>query len=79
MSLDGPDGAWAVVWQTAWDSSRDASEFRKAAELAMRDLDGSNQILDASIAGDLADPVLALVADAPATLQHVRSALGLKE
>ena len=20
VSLDGPDGAWAVVWQTAWDS-----------------------------------------------------------
>ena len=79
VSLDGPDGAWAVVWQTAWDSGRDASEFSDAAVAAMRDLDGESDVLDASIVGDLSDPVLVLIADGRSTLQEVRTALGLEE
>ncbi len=31
VSLDGPDGAWAVVWQTDWDTKNDQKEFRQAA------------------------------------------------
>jgi hypothetical protein len=79
VSLDGPDGAWAIVWQTAWDSESDAREFSDAAAAAMRDLDGASDVLDASIVGDLADPVLVLVADSRTTLQDVRTALGLEE
>jgi hypothetical protein len=79
VSLDGPEGAWAVAWQTAWDSGRDAREFSDAAVAAMRDLDGEHDVLDASIVGDLSDPVLVLVADSRSTLQEVRTALGLEE
>jgi hypothetical protein len=79
MSLDGPDGTWAVVWQTSWDSGPDAREFREAAVAAMRDLDGASDVLDASIVGDLADPVLVLVADGRSTLEQVRTTLGLEE
>jgi hypothetical protein len=79
VSLDGPDGAWAVVWQTAWDSGRDAQEFRDAAVAAMRDLDGASDVLEASIVDDLADPILVLVADGRSTLDLVRTALGLEE
>jgi hypothetical protein len=78
VSLDGPDGAWAVVWQTAWDSDGDAREFRDAALAAMRDLDGASDVIDASISGDLADPMLVLVADGRSTLDSVRTALGLE-
>jgi hypothetical protein len=79
LSLEGPDGAWAVVWQTAWDSGRDAREFSDAAVAAMRDLDGASDVLAASIVADLSDPVLVLVADSRSTLQKVRTALGLEE
>jgi hypothetical protein len=27
VTLDGPDGTWALVWQTAWDTHEDAIEF----------------------------------------------------
>ena len=78
VSLDGPGDAWAVVWQTDWDSDGDAREFRDAAVAAMRDLDGASDVMDASISGDLAAPVLVLVADSRSTLDSVRSALGLE-
>ena len=78
VSLDGPDGAWAVVWQTDWDSDRDAREFRDAAVAAMRDLAGASDVIDASISGDLAAPMLVLVADSRSTLDGVRTALGLE-
>ncbi|HET7471880.1 MAG TPA: hypothetical protein VFJ71_02035 [Candidatus Limnocylindrales bacterium] len=28
--LDGPNGSWAVVFETAWDTAKDAGEFQKA-------------------------------------------------
>ena len=63
VSLDGPDGSWAVVWQTAWDSGDDADEFSAAADAAMSDLDGAHAVLPgADIAGGLDAPVLVLVA-----------------
>jgi hypothetical protein len=78
VSLDGPDGAWAVVWQTAWDSGRDAREFRDAAEAAMEDLAGASDVIGASISGDLSAPMLVLVADGRTTLADVRAALSLE-
>ena len=77
VSLDGPDGTWAVVWQTDWDSAADATEFRRAARAAMRDLPGANEASNADIAGGLSSPVLILVSDGEETLGAVRSALGL--
>ncbi|MFV2062733.1 MAG: hypothetical protein ACC726_04365 [Chloroflexota bacterium] len=77
VSLDGPDGAWAVVWQSDWDTDADAREFRKAARDAMQDLPGAHSVADADIAGGLSSPVLVLVADGEGTMGAVRSALGL--
>ena len=31
-SYNGPNGSWAVVWETAWDSAADADEFLAAAQ-----------------------------------------------
>ena len=77
VSLDGPDGAWAVVWQTDWDSKTDQREFRKAAKDAMKDLPGAHSVSNADISGGLSSPVLVLVADSKATQGAVRAALGL--
>ena len=77
VSLDGPDGAWAVVWQTDWDSEQDQNEFRKAARAAMEDLPGAHMANDTDVVGGLSSPVLVLVADSKATLNTLREALGL--
>jgi hypothetical protein len=77
-SLDGPDGTWAVVWQTDWDSPEDADEFAAAAEAAMADLDSRHAVLrGADIAGGLAAPVLLVIASDQATLDQVGQALGV--
>gem|GEM_PF-440069 len=77
LSLDGPDGAWAVVWQTDWDSADDQKEFRKAARDAMKDLPGAHSATNADIAGGLSSPVLVLVADSEGTLDALEVGLGL--
>jgi hypothetical protein len=77
VSLDGPDGAWAVVWQTDWDSQKDRNEFRKAARAAMKDLPGTHVAIDADVVGGLSSPVLVLVTDGEATMQALRGALDL--
>jgi hypothetical protein len=77
VSLDGPEGAWGVVWQTDWDSARDQKEFRQAAKAAMDDLAGAHAVSDADVVGGLSSPVLVLVADSKATLRALRGALGL--
>ncbi|MBA3852495.1 MAG: hypothetical protein H0X59_09055 [Chloroflexi bacterium] len=75
ISLNGPDGAWAVVWQTAWDSDADAGEFSAAAEAAMDDLAFPHQIDASSAVTGLDDPMLVLVASDAAILETVRAAL----
>ena len=77
VSVDGPAGAWAVVWQTAWDSKSDQAEFRKAAKDAMKDLPGVHSATNADVVGGLSSPVLVLVADGEATLGILEDALGL--
>lgn len=76
-SLDGPAGAWAVVWQTAWDSAADQKEFRTTARKVMRDLPGAHRATNADVVGGLSSPVLVLVADSDATLGALENALGL--
>ena len=76
-SLDGPDGAWAVVWQTDWDSKVDQKEFRSTARKVMKDLPGAHSATNADIAGGLSSPVLVLVADSDATLGTLEDALGI--
>jgi hypothetical protein len=77
VSLDGPDGAWAVVWQTAWDTRADAKEFIEAARDAVEDLPGAKAVSDEDVTGGLSSPGLVLVADSEATLDLVEGALGL--
>ena len=77
ISLAGPDGTWAIVWQTDWDSAEDAGQFASAAASVMVDLPGARSVDQAAIAGGLAAPVLVLVASDDATLATVRAALGL--
>jgi len=77
ISLDGPDGAWAVVWQTDWDSKDDQKEFRKAAKDSMKDLPGAHGVTNADVVGGLSSPVLVLVADSELTLDAIEVGLGL--
>ncbi len=77
VSLDGPGEAWAVVWQTEWDSRADAKEFRDAAREVVRDLPGAQAILNADVGGGLSSPVLVLLADGDTTLETVKTTLGL--
>ena len=77
VSLDGPAGSWALVWQTDWDSGNDQAEFRKTAKDVMKDLPGAHRASNADIVGGLSSPVLVLVADGDATLGALEEALGL--
>ena len=77
ISLDGPEGAWAVVWQTDWDSKTDQQEFRSTAKKVMKDLPGAHSASNADVVGGLSSPVLVLVADSDATLGTLEDALGL--
>ncbi len=77
VSLDGPDGSWAVVWQTDWDSKSDQAEFRSTAKGVMEDLPGAHRVSNADIVGGLSSPVLVLVADGDATMGALEVALGL--
>lgn len=77
--LQGPQGAWAIVWQTTWDSEVDALEFAGAANVVMADLEGRPVAsLGIDITTDrLAHPVLVIVADSDPTYQTVAAALEL--
>ena len=77
VSLDGPDDAWAVVWQSEWDTKADQEEFRRAARQAMEDLPGAHAVTNADITGGLSSPVLVLVADSEGTLGALEAGLGL--
>ncbi|MFL5651397.1 MAG: hypothetical protein ACJ777_08945 [Chloroflexota bacterium] len=43
--LEGPDGAWATVMQTVWDSDADAAAFETAATTALEKSPGVAQVL----------------------------------
>lgn len=80
-TLDGPRGAWAVVWQTAWDSPADAAEFASAARAAMPGWADVHSVhegisVDPVVAGG--EAVLLLLADRPTTLRAVQRELELR-
>lgn len=77
VSLEGPEGAWAVVWQTAWDADREADEFMAAAKRTLKDLPGASLIVAHDIVGDTPSPVLVLVADGGGTLDQLQAGLAL--
>jgi hypothetical protein len=43
--IDGPNGAWALVMQTAWDTEADAAAFETAATTALEKSPGVAQVL----------------------------------
>lgn len=73
--LEGPDGAWAVAWQTKWDSAADADEFAAAARSAAESLQGAGD------AADVHEPdestVWVLTAEDSTALGRVAGVLGL--
>ena len=71
--IDGPDGAWAVVMHTIWDTEQDATEFETAATLALRQADGVSGI----VPGDGGRHRWIVVADRASTLRTVQNVLGL--
>jgi hypothetical protein len=71
--IEGPDGAWAMAMNTAWDSDADATEFEKAATTALKKAGGVAQVLPGS--GGATRWVL--VASDDATAAKVAGALGL--
>lgn len=75
VSLDGPDGAWAVVFETTWDSADEADAFREAATGAVDNLRGDGRVGDVLTREPSAATVL-LASDA-ATLGRVANLLGL--
>ncbi len=48
--LRGPDGAYALVWRTAWDSATDAAEFVQAAGTVVGDGDAPGTVIRTSSA-----------------------------
>jgi hypothetical protein len=78
IMAEGPGDAWAIVWQTAWDSDEDAQQFVDAAGLGS--VAGVHTVLPgADITGEQSSPVLVLVASDDATLAAVQDALGVTE
>jgi hypothetical protein len=77
VSLNGPDGSWAVVWQTAWDTAQDANEFSAAASPVLAGLSGVKSNVTTSIAGNIPNPVLIMVASDANALDAVKTALGV--
>lgn len=71
--INGPDGAWALAWQTVWDTTADAAEFETAAAKALSIADGAAQVVPG--AGGTTRWVV--IADRNATLQTVAGVLGL--
>jgi hypothetical protein len=43
--LDGPNGAWAIVLKTAWDTAKDAAEFEAAIAPRVAQAGGPGQVL----------------------------------
>jgi beta-lactam-binding protein with PASTA domain len=77
VSLDGPDDAWAIVWQTSWDTAGDIGQFVNAANAAIADLPGAHTVLEADISSGASNPVLVLLTSDQESLVFVAEALGL--
>jgi hypothetical protein len=77
VSLNGPDGQWAIVWQTKWDTADDVNQFAKAAEAVLADLPGASLVVSEDISGGASDPVLVLLTGSDDTLALVADALGV--
>ena len=73
--LEGPNGAWAIVEETAWDSEDDAGQFHQAAATLAAKLRPSAGAADV-LARD-AKSVTILLADSTGTMGKVANFIGL--
>jgi hypothetical protein len=71
--IEGPNGAWAVAIQTAWDTTADAAAFEAAARTALGKAQGVAQVLP----GDGGKTRWVVVADGAGSMGLVTNALGL--
>jgi hypothetical protein len=71
--IDGPNGAWALVMQTAWDTAADAAAFETAATTALEKSPGVAQVLP-GVGGTTR---WVLIGSDPATVSKVAAATGL--
>ena len=69
--MEGPDGAWAVVLDTRWDTEKDATEFADAAHTAVE-----ASPYKAEISTPTAKRVTILIASSDATLQSLDAIFG---
>ncbi|MEX1336409.1 MAG: PASTA domain-containing protein, partial [Candidatus Limnocylindrales bacterium] len=77
VSLNGPDGQWAIVWQTKWDSQQDIDQFVNAADQVIADLDGAGLVTQADVSSGVSNPALVLIASSDETLASVAEAFGV--
>ena len=77
VSLDGPDGAWAVYWRTTWDSTEDAREFEDSTNAALVDLPFPHglQVVDTTGPAGHQDDIYVLIASDEATLDRLRGSV----
>jgi hypothetical protein len=76
VTVDGPEGAWALVWQTAWDTEDDAIEFFDGGTAALASLPYAQFASSEDVTGTaLAEPVLIVLASDEATKDLVTTAL----
>ncbi len=71
--IEGPDGAWAIVMKTVWDTPADATEFETAATAALDKSPGVAQVLP-GVGGTTR---WVLIASDAATASKVAGATGL--
>ncbi len=71
--LSGPSDAWAIAWQTAWDSTADAEEFAVTAETAVAKAGGPGSVLP----GEGGTTRWVVIGSDDATLAKVANVLGL--
>jgi hypothetical protein len=70
MLLDGPNGAWAIALETAWDTAQDATEFGQVAAPIVTKLDGT------LTPGSDGKTATVLLASDDATRDSLQAALG---
>ena len=77
VSLDGPDGRWAIVWQTKWDTPEDVTQFANAANAVIAGLGGAGVVTADDVSSGVSDPALVIIADSADTLASVAEGLGV--
>jgi hypothetical protein len=73
MFLEGPDGAWAVVMKTAWDTDRDADQFESGIAPLVERASGPGAVLP----GEGGAVRWIVIGSDEATLSRVSGVLGL--